>query len=161
VAALAFLICFVLLLSTTIGLEKTSVWTFNPTHEWLVKQYGDAKTNPDEKLADFHLPDFINLEQQKFYFPPQVDNDPELKNYLLVLGKNDLRTGIRNAMDREPIRLIDWAETKGKDIRQRYNNWFAILHFCMIFCAAGAWGSFRNHKEFILEPIFNLFGFGK
>ena len=156
--ALGFLFWFFICLLLSYHLRTISVWDFEPYPGWWAQQFGDGPTNapltnqPDAKLVN--VPDFLNQETGKFYFPDEID-DTNLTNYLRSIAGSDgdLRTGIKIAIDREPMRLVVWAADKGGPVRERYNCYFFILHFTMICCAAAAMGVLQKRGELALEAI--------
>jgi len=158
--AFGSLLFFAFLLWRTDVLRTDSVWNFAPPPGWWGKQYGSAEPGAvpvkDAGAGQLTLPDFLSQTRGTLYFPPEV-SDPQLKAYLLTVGKGDLRAGIKNILDREPMRLIDWAEANGAGIRKHYNSWFMLLHFGMILSLAVAWGLFNKEEEIATDAVLSLF----
>lgn len=157
--ALVFLALFVFFFWNSSSLRSVSVWNFSPKPSWWEEQYGHDETNSPpakrEKTDRFHTPPFLNQSKELFYLPDQIDSQI-VRDFLLKQGRGDLRAGIRKTLDEQPMYLIEYAETGGEAVRQRYSRKFIILHFCMILCIAGAWGSFQKEEEFALEALINF-----
>jgi hypothetical protein len=93
-------------------------------------------------------PDFLNPERGTIYIPETFD--PEMEEYLRSVGEGDLRDGIREVLDREPILMVDWLRGRGAGRLRETTSHFLQWHLLTVFCLGIAWGISRPKVSEVL-----------
>lgn len=154
VAAFVFVVGASVCCWNVYDLREECIRPLNLPSSWWQQQFGadpGSKSNSVARVEDLKVPSFLNPERNTMFLPDRFDK--EMRGYLLAVGGSDLRAGVRLVLDREPMKLIDWADGSGKDIRRNYAAQFLLWHFGFIYSLAAAWGLFTRRVEFALENM--------
>jgi len=138
------------------SMREECVWHVNKPADWWQKQFGEGtQSNNMAQIEQVKLPDFINIERSSIFLPPKFD--PAMNDYLTTVGEGNLQNGIQVTLDREPIRLVDWAKGYGMEIRKDYTLRFLYWHFGAILLLSAAWGLFTEKTELAVEGFIEKF----
>jgi hypothetical protein len=162
--SLLLLLTAVVLLISYFQLRTDCLYTFQPPAGWWERNFGDpgaadaeggeggeagAAAHGGAGGLDDKIPSFLDREKSAVFVPRRWTAD--WKSRLLMRGQGNVRAGVQDYLDNDPMQLVDYLQAQGAPYRVSTTVHFLLLHLGIVGLVAFAGGLSFSPVESLAE----------